>query len=87
MSNLKTIRVNASMITDLYMDINVPVDVEEDDLSELITNYELVTGAWMHRVNNGGDWVWQEEYDIEFDPKAPDFTEEVKKLLKVKNNE
>ena len=89
MSNLKTIRVPASMITDLYIDINVPVDVSEDDLSGLIRSYELIDGSWMSEHDGflDGGWVWEEEYDIEFDPKAPDFTEDIKKLLKVKNDE
>jgi hypothetical protein len=87
MNNLKTIRVPASMITDLYIDINIPVDVSEDDISELIGNYALVDGAYMMEHKHGGDWVWEQEYDIEFDLEAPDFTEEVRKLLKVKNNE
>jgi len=82
MSNLKTIRIPASMITDLYIDINIPVDVSEDDISELI-----IDGAWMTEHKHSGDWVWEKEYQIEFDPTAPDFTEEVKKLLKAKNNE
>ena len=69
------------------MDINVPVDVTEDDLSELIGNYELIDGSWMTEHKHGGDWVWENGYQIGFDPTAPNFTEEVKKLLKVKNNE
>lgn len=87
MSDLKTIRIPASMITDLYIDINIPVEITEDDLSELIGNYELIDGAYMMEHKHGGDWVWEEEYEIGFDPTAPNFTEEVKKLLKVKNNE
>ena len=87
MSDLKTIRIPASMITDLYIDINVPVEVTEDDLSEFIGNYDLVDAGWMQENLNGGDWVWGDEYQIEFDPTAPNFTEEVKRLLKVKNNE
>ena len=87
MSDLKTIRIPASMITDLYIDINIPVEVTEDDLSELIGNYELIDGAWMTEHKHSGDWVWENEYQIEFDPTAPNFTEEVKRLLKVKNNE
>ena len=77
------------MVTDLYIDINVPVDVSEDDLSELIKNYHLIDGGDMtaHDGSLYGYWTWEDEYDMPFEPQAPDFTEEIKKLLKVKNNE
>ena len=91
MSELKTIQVNASMTIGLYLNINVPVDVTEDDLSELIRFYELVDGSNMSTHEDwgpsDGDWAWEYEYEIEFDPKAPDFTEDIKKLLKENNDE
>ena len=32
----KTIRVNATMHTDLYADINVPIDIDENDIWQFI---------------------------------------------------
>ena len=79
---LKTVRVNASMTTDLYVDINVPVNLDKKVLYDLIRSYELINGGDMTaHFDSWGDWIWQDEYVTSFNSDAVDMSEEIKKLL------
>ena len=83
---LKTVRVQASMSTGLYVDINVPANLDEGDLYDLIRNYELIDGGNMTAHSDSwGDWTWEEEYDIAFNSDAMDMSGEIKKLLENNN--
>ena len=85
---MRTVRIKASIRINLYRDINIPVDVTEDELSELIGAYDLLSESDMgqHLFNNGRDFSWEGESDIiEFDPKAPDLTGQITAILNNKN--
>ena len=79
---LKTVRVQASMSTGLYVDINVPANLDKEDLYDLIRTYEVVDGGDMTaHTDSWSDWTWQEEYDIAFDSDAMDMSGKIKKIL------
>ena len=85
-STHKTIRVNATIENDLYMDINVPRDIEEDEIAQVIRDdlfYGTPLSNWETYSNySGTDWRWQEhDYDMEFNPNAPDYSSEFLKQL------
>ena len=75
----KTIHVLATMETDLYLDINVPIDTDEDDIWQFIRDGNI-DGSYMRQFDDfvSGGWRWQEPiYDYEFDPEAVDFSKEI----------
>ena len=83
---LKTVRIQATMSTGLYVDINVPANLDKEDLYSLIRSYELVDGGHMTAHSDSwGDWTWEEEYDIAFNSDAMDMSETIKKLLENNN--
>ena len=72
----KTVRVLATMHTDLYIDINVPIDTDKDDIWQFIRGGN-VDGGDMSTDYDSGDWTWEEPiYDYEFNPDAPDLLTE-----------
>ncbi len=76
----KTIRVLATMETELYVDINVPIDTDENDIWQFIRDGNI-DGAAMSQEDGlfDGGWRWQEPiYDYEFDPKAWNLSKEIK---------
>ena len=77
----KTIRVLATMETDLSLSINVPIDTDEDDIWEFIRDGNIDGGnMFAHDGLLDGGWRWQEPiYDYEFDPKAYDVSKEILK--------
>ena len=81
----KTVRVNATMETDLHMDINVPIDIEEGDIRQAIHDdllYDTPLSDWKKSSSWGNDWRWQEhDYDMEFNLAARDFSKEILKQL------
>ena len=84
-STHKTIRVNATMETDLYMDINVPIDIEAGDIRQAIHDdllYGTPLSDWERSSSWGPDWRWQEhDYDTTFNPNAPDYSKDFLKQL------
>ena len=77
----KTIRVIATMENDLYLDINVPIDTDEDDIWEFIRDGNIDGGDMtQYDGYTHGSWKWQEPlYDNDFDPDAVDVSEEIVK--------
>lgn len=76
----KTLRVRATMHSELYADINVPIGTDEDAIWQFIRDNGVDGGDLMeHDGFLDGGWTWEEPiYDCEFDPKAWDFSEEIK---------
>lgn len=81
-STHKTIRVNATMHTDLYADINVPIDIDENDIWQFIRDGNIDGGDMVqHEGLFTGGWTWDDAYDIEFNPKAWDLSKDILKQL------
>lgn len=77
----KTIRVLATMHTELYTDINVPIDTDKDDIWQFIRDGNI-DGGDMSEYDGlfGGGWTWEEPiYNYDFDPEAWDVSEEILK--------
>lgn len=74
MSKLKTIRVNATMYTFLYLDINVPESATEQEIWEKIKCEDMIDGGLM-KQEEYGDWDWSDPYHMEFNPDADDYSE------------
>ena len=79
---LKTVRVNASMTTDLYVDINVPVNLDKEDLYRLIRSYQLInSGDMTVHFDFWGDWIWKDEHVTDFNSDAMDMSDKINELL------
>ena len=81
----KTVRVNATMETDLYMDINVPRGIKDNDIGQIIWD-GILEGTpmsdWKKSSSWGNDWRWQDhDYDMEFSLAARDFSKKILKQL------
>ena len=81
----KTVRVNATMETDLYMDINVPRGINDNDIGQIIWD-GILEGTplsdWEPSSSWGDDWRWQEhDCDATFNPNAPDYSEDFLKQV------
>jgi|TARA_R110000744_G_scaffold18156_2_gene48859 hypothetical protein len=75
----KTIRVLATMETDLELDINVPINLDDDEIWEFIRDGNI-DGANMSADESpcSGAWTWDEPcYEVEFDPEAADYSKEI----------
>ena len=75
----KKIRVNATMETELYVDINVPINTDDDDIWQFIRDGNI-DGGWMSAIDDlfDGGWRWQmPDYDYKFDPNALNLSEEI----------
>lgn len=75
----KTIRVFATMETDLKLDINVPIDTDEDDIWQFIRDGNI-DGADMSEDECpcSGGWNWDKPcYEMKFDPDAMDVSKEI----------
>ena len=82
----KTVRVKATIETDVYMDINVPQGIKDDDISQIIFDGILgftPTSDWKQDSSwSGLDWRWHEaNCNATFDSNAPDFSNKFIKLL------
>ena len=82
MPELKTVRVNASMVTDLYLDINVPKDMDTRQLHNLLQNHGLIDAECLHQDDGllGGSFRWCEETDMDFNPDLDDLSAEIAEL-------
>jgi hypothetical protein len=77
----KTIQVLATIETYLYLDINVPIGTDEDDIWQFIRDGNI-DGSDMLQYDGfiSDGWRWEEPiYDYEFDPKAYDASKEILK--------
>ena len=71
----KTIRVFATMETDLELDINVPIDTDKDDIWQFIRDGNIDGGELQ---DYSGAWTWDKPcYEMKFDPKAADYSKEI----------
>ena len=71
----KTIRVHATMHTELYLDINVPIDTDKDDIWQFIRDGNI-DGGDMGEAGSG-NWRWQEPYTTDFIEHADDYSKEI----------
>ena len=67
---LKTIRVHATLQTDLYQDINVPESATREEIWKKIKEEGIVEEGDMVEVDCGGSWTWDRYNDIDFIPDA-----------------
>lgn len=76
-TKLKTIRINASMTTDLYLDINVPESTTEDEIYDFIKNDGIDGGCMLQHDGWGaGHWTWDHaDFDCDFNPEVDDMSE------------
>lgn len=77
----KTVRVHATMETELYIDINVPIDTNKDAIWQFIRDGNI-DGGEMYQYDGFLDkgWRWQEPiYDCAFEPDAINVSKEIKK--------
>jgi len=77
----KTISVLATMETELYLNINVPIDTDKADIWDFICDANIdgedmiAFPGYTH-----GSWRWQEpHYYADFDPDAKNVSKEIKK--------
>jgi len=77
----KTVRVHATMHTDLYADINVPINTDKHEIWQFITDGNI-DGADMSEDEGtcSGAWTWEEpNYENEFNPDAINVSKEILK--------
>lgn len=75
----KTIRVFATMETDLELDINVPINLDNEEIWEFIRDGNI-DGADMSadECPRSGAWTWDEPcYQMEFDLDAMNVSKEI----------
>ena len=72
----KTIRVHATMHTSLYADINVPIDIDENDIWQFIRDGNIDGGD----LAEAGSWDLrlQEPYETDFSDLHDDYSKEIK---------
>ena len=74
-NKLKTVRINATMETDCYLDVNVPESATTEQLRNFIRGGHI-DGSDMVEDWGSGDWTWgMPESNRDFDPKANDISE------------
>jgi hypothetical protein len=75
-NKLKTVTINATMATDLYLDVNVPESATEEQIWKLIRSGFIDGGDMMQDESWGsGGWTWgMPELNCDFDPKADDIS-------------
>jgi|ETNvirome_6_1000_1030641.scaffolds.fasta_scaffold348901_1 hypothetical protein len=66
---MKTIRIEATMLTNLQHCINVEDHVSEEEVYEWARHGDLCGSAFTE-CGEGG-WVWNEVFVTEFNPDAP----------------
>ena len=82
----KTIRVRATMETELYIDITVPIDMEENILGRAVRDDQLNSvPMWNWKTTDKQNTLkWPEHKlidDMPFDPFAPDYSNEFLKYI------
>ena len=71
----RTIRVFATRVTDLRLDINVPINLDNDEIWQFIRDGNIDDSELQDYT---GDWTWDEPgYGMKFDPEAVDFSKEI----------
>lgn len=80
---LKTIRLNGTMRTHLYQDVNVPESTTHEQILDFILDGNIDGGDMLEHESWGiGGWTWQEtDMDREFDPEADDMSKSLKATL------
>jgi len=75
-NKLKTVRINATMETDCYLDVNVPESATTEQLRNFIRDEGIDGGDMVqHEGWGSGAWTWgMPELNCEFDPKADDIS-------------
>ena len=72
----KTIAVTAVMETDLVTYINVPINLNDNDLWAFIRDGNIDGGDMAEA--GSGDWRWQEPYETDFSDLFDDYSKEIK---------
>lgn len=76
----RTVRISATMETELYLDINVPINFDDHDVYAFM-NEGGIDGANMVPDPDplSGSWTWWDASSVdEFDPTAIDYSIEIK---------
>ena len=76
----KTVRVEATMHTSLYMYINVPIDTDDDTVWQYIRDGNIDGGSMIEEEGYmSGGWTWEDPHcDWDFEENAKDVSEEIK---------
>lgn len=86
----KTVRVKATMETDMYMDINVPRGIKDNDIGQIIYDGILdgtnLVSDW--EIYQWWDWRWQEhDCAAPFNPNAPDYSKDFRERYNLTQGE
>mgnify|MGYP003328626824 FL=1 len=78
----RTVRLHATMETELFLDINVPLSVGDDDLWHYYRDGHIDGADFKEDPDSWGGWVWNEHINLnEFNPAAPDHAVQLSLLL------
>lgn len=82
-NQLKTVSIQATMLTDLYLKINIPADADVDDVAYAVRCGQLEVADMMIEDEGASGWHWYDDTVclIPFDPKALDMTDEVTQAI------
>lgn len=75
----RTVRIWATMETELYLDINVPINIDDDEVYHFVLEGGI-NGEDMVADNDpaAGSWTWNDvDSGNKFDPTATDYSIEV----------
>ena len=76
----RTVRISATMETKLYLDINVPINIDDDEVHHFvqeggINGEDMVADP---DPSFAGSWIWNDVMSVDkFDPTATDYSIEV----------
>lgn len=75
----RTVRIWATMETELYLDINVPINIDDDEVYEFVCNGNIDGGDMVADTDLfAGGWTWNDVHSVDtFDPTATDYSIEV----------
>ena len=75
----KTVSVFATMATDFELDINVPINLDNEEIWEFICNGDIEGATMSANKCPWGAWSWTEPCyeEMEFDPDAMDLSKEI----------
>jgi hypothetical protein len=75
----RTVRIWATMETELYLNINVPINIDDDEVYEFVCNGNIDGGDMVADTDPfAGGWTWNDVHSVDkFDPTATDYSEEI----------
>ena len=75
----RTVRIWATMETELYLNINVPINIDDDEVYEFVCNGNIDGEDMVADTDPfAGGWTWNDVNSVDtFDPTATDYSIEV----------